>query len=183
MEEKMIYVAALKGEFTNAVFMDVAELSFEPALRKYCEENVCGNYDNNYACPPYCGTPKEMEEKAKKYKRALVLQSIRQVEDIMDAEQTMEVRKIHNQKMLNFIKEMAANDVKGLPIMAGPCALCVNCEQIKNRPCRFPEKLASCLSAYCINAEKMAKTCKIPYRCGKNQVAFFSMYLIDEVIS
>ena len=40
-------------------------IPFDRALRSYCEANSCGCYGRNYACPPQCGTPEEMIERAK----------------------------------------------------------------------------------------------------------------------
>lgn len=177
MEEKMICDIALQEGFDNAIFMDVEDFSFEPELRKYCEDNVCGNYNNNYACPPYCGTPAEMEKRARRYKRALILQTIHQVTAIKDIEQTKNVQKIHNQKTLELIGKIRGNHEIGISIMAGPCTLCEQCSKRENKPCHLPETPASCLSAYCINAQKMAEHCKIPYRCDNNQIAFFSILL------
>ena len=38
--------------FSGAAVIDTAELVFIPEYRVFCEENLCGNYDLNPACPP-----------------------------------------------------------------------------------------------------------------------------------
>ena len=38
--------------FSNAAIMDTKDLVFKPEYRVFCEENRCGNYDLNPACPP-----------------------------------------------------------------------------------------------------------------------------------
>lgn len=38
--------------FSDAAVMDTGELVFKPEYRRFCEENQCGNYDLNPACPP-----------------------------------------------------------------------------------------------------------------------------------
>ena len=40
-----------------------------------------------------------------------------------------------------------------------------------------PEEISSCISAYCMNAEKMAAEAGLPYWCGPGKIAFFSLYL------
>lgn len=174
MNEKEKVQKALDLGFTNAVFMDVKDLEFDKNLRRFCEENTCGNYGKNYACPPDCGTPGEMEARVKSCSRALVLQTIQRVTDVMDPEETKKARKKHNGLTRDWLK---AADGQGLTVMAGPCAVCSVCNKTEGKPCSFPQKVASCLSAYCICAEKMANHCNLPYWCGENQVAFFSMYL------
>ena len=68
--------------------MKTKDLKFVPEFRKFCEQNDCGNYGKNYACPPACGTPEEMEEKVRKYENALVFQSRTPVKDIFDDAET-----------------------------------------------------------------------------------------------
>ena len=43
------------GAFAAKV-IPVKEIEFDSSFRKYCEDNVCGQYGKNYACPPYAGT-------------------------------------------------------------------------------------------------------------------------------
>ena len=38
--------------FSAAAVMDTKNLVFKPEYRVFCEENRCGNYDRNPACPP-----------------------------------------------------------------------------------------------------------------------------------
>ena len=61
-----------------------------------------------------------------------------------------------------------------LPAMAGPCQLCEACEKKEGKPCRFPKRVASCLSAYCVQVDKLAEECSMPYWC-QGEVAFFSL--------
>lgn len=178
-EEKMRQMALEKG-FTHAEFMDVKDFVFDAKLRKYCVENLCGNYGKNDSCPPKCGTPEEMEEKTKKYSRALVLETVNQVNNIYDDGEIKRVRKAHNDISREYIEKMRAEGTEGLAMMAGPCAACERCAGEDGKPCRFPEKLASCLSAYCVNVAKLAESCGMPYWCGENKVAFFSVYLMNE---
>lgn len=38
--------------FSGAAVIDTAQLVFMPEYRVFCEENLCGNYNLNPACPP-----------------------------------------------------------------------------------------------------------------------------------
>ena len=38
--------------FSGAAVMDTKELVFVPEYRTFCEENLCGCYNVNPACPP-----------------------------------------------------------------------------------------------------------------------------------
>ena len=61
--------------FSAAAVMDTKNLVFKPEYRVFCEENRCGNYDRNPACPPESGSVEEMKEKALSYNKTLVLQT------------------------------------------------------------------------------------------------------------
>ena len=63
IQEEELLKKAKEAGFDNCRILPAGELSFDYSLRKYCEVNYCGNYGNNYSCPPECGTPEEMEEK------------------------------------------------------------------------------------------------------------------------
>ena len=53
--------------FSGAAVMDTKELVFVPEYRTFCEENLCGCYNVNPACPPACGTAEDMKQNALKY--------------------------------------------------------------------------------------------------------------------
>ena len=65
----------------------------------------------------------------------------------------------------------------GLAMLAGPCSSCEVCAGFQGEPCRHPEEVPSCISAYCMNAEQMAADAGLLYWCGEGKVAFFSLYL------
>ena len=60
MTERQILDFAREAGF-SAALCDTADIPVDHSFRRYCEENLCGQYDKNYGCPPRCGTPAEME--------------------------------------------------------------------------------------------------------------------------
>ena len=60
---------ALSLGFANAAVIDVKDLVFVLEYRKFCEENLCGNYGLVPACPPACGTAEEMRERPSPIKK------------------------------------------------------------------------------------------------------------------
>lgn len=176
-EELMALTEAAGFEQTAVISTDLLE--FHPEYRVYCEMNLCGNFNRNYACPPYCGTPEEMEAKALAYRLAIVFQSITYVNNAMDNDETKKVKKEHRAKTMKAIRTLKEHGVEGMAIMPGPCSLCSACGQIGDTPCPHPDQVASCLSAYGIEASKMAEDCGMTYYFGDDTVALFSMYLID----
>ena len=53
--------------FSNAAIMDTQKLVFKPEYRKFCEENQCGCYNVNPACPPECGTDSSHSKRSLRY--------------------------------------------------------------------------------------------------------------------
>lgn len=179
MTEKELLRLAREAGIDHAAVTEASELVFVHDFRKYCEMNQCGNYGRNYGCPPDCGTPREMEEKAMAYGHALVLQTLWPVEDITDSGETGPLKKKHNQKLRAFMDQLAAKGVPGLAIMAGPCSLCSPCAKTSGLPCRFPERTASCLSAYGIDVARLCERTGLSWDFGSGKVAFFGIYMYD----
>ena len=177
-EQELLRLAEQEG-FTHAAVLPVDQLEFDPELRKYCEENLCGNYGKNYSCPPFCGTPEEMRDRAAPYRRAWIFQTIGEVASWEDSSQIKAVRDAHNQKSRSLIQQLRKQGMDGLAMLAGPCSSCEVCSGFQGQPCRHPEEVPSCISAYCMKAEKMAADAGLPYWCGPGKVAFFSLYLTD----
>ena len=107
-----------------------------------------------------------------------MLQTITMVHDINDDSETRLIKKHHNQLTRTLISELEEEIQEYLPAMAGPCQLCTPCAIREGKECAFPEKKASCLSAFCIQVNKLAEYCGFPYYCD-GKVAFFSLLFFD----
>ena len=178
-DQEILALAEQEG-FTSAAVIPVEKLEFDPSLRKYCADNLCGNYGKNYSCPPFCGTPEEMKQRTEPYRRAWIFQTIGEVGSWENTEKIREVRDRHNQKSRSLIRRLRAGGREGLAMLAGPCSACEVCAGFQDEPCRHPEEIPSCISAYCMNAEKMAADAGLAYWCEEGKVAFFSLYLTRE---
>ena len=62
-------LAKISG-FTDAAFLPVRELVVVPEYRRFCEQNLCGNYGVLPVCPPMSGTVEEMTAVMQRYKTA-----------------------------------------------------------------------------------------------------------------
>ena len=176
MKEHELLAQALELGFANAALIDTGDLIFVPAFRPLCQENLCGKYGVNYACPPDCGTVEEMRQSVLRWPRALVMQSMWDIEDPMDEAQTKPAKGRHNKLTRQLIDRAGA---PGLMIGASGCSLCTPCALAEGLPCRFPDLRYSCMSAYCIFVKELAGLCGMEYDCGPGVVAFFSMYCFD----
>ena len=174
-EAQMLDLAAKMG-FANAAAVDTAEITFVPAFRPLCAENLCGKYGANYCCPPDCGTTDEMAAKVRRWPRAILLQSLWDIDDPLDESQTRPAKGKHNKLTREWIDRVG---MRGLMIGASGCSLCSPCAIALGEPCRFPDKCFSCMSAYCIFVRELTDKCGMEYDCGPGVQPFFSMFCFE----
>lgn len=177
MNEAELLRQALDMGFANAALIDTCDIMFVPAFRPLCRENLCGQYGVNYTCPPDCGSVEEMKARILCRPRALVMQTMWDIDDPLDAAQTRPAKGQHN-KLTRRLIDWAGEP--GLMVGASGCSLCSPCAITEGSPCRFPELRYSCMSAYCVFVRELAKKCGMDYDCGPGVVAFFSMYCFRE---
>ncbi len=176
MDGNKLVDLALELGFADAAIIDTDKLVFVPAFRTLCEENQCGKYGVNYACPPACGTVEEMKEKVLFWKQALVMQTMWDIEDPLDSAQIKPAKSKHNQLTRQLIDQV---DEPGLMIGVSGCSLCDPCAITTGEPCRFPKMRCSCMSAYCIFVKEMTDLCHMDYECVPGITTFFSMFCFD----
>ena len=150
--------AAIKLGFSAAAVMDTGNLVFKPEYRVFCEENQCGNYNLNPACPPESGTVEEMKERALKYEKTLVLQTTQ--DGFMDYKKAKLFHNKLTEQLAEKMKEAGKIDL--LIMSAGPY------------------KHNSCMSAYCVNAQKMADEVNMLCWTDDGKIRYFSQILFHE---
>ena len=151
---------ALDLGFANAAVIDVKDLVFVPEYRQFCEENLCGNFDLVPSCPPVCGTPEEMYQKALNYKKALILQSV-----LESPEEQLDVKKAKHD--LNILTEKLH---KKISVAADGIPLIISAG---------PYKQFSCMSTYGIDAQKMAEAANMLCWAQDGKIRLFSLILFN----
>lgn len=144
--------------FSDAAVMNTDKLVFVPEYRVFCEENACGNYDKNPACPPESGTVEEMKERALKYEKTLVLQTTQ--DSLMDYKKAKLAHNKLTEQLADKMKESGKTDL--LIMSAGPY------------------KHNSCMSAYCVDAQKMADAVNMLCWTNDGMIRYFSQILFRE---
>ena len=126
--------------FSDAAVISTDQLVFVPEYRVFCEDNLCGNYDKNPACPPQSGTVEEMKEHALKYYKKAKL--------------------AHNKLTEQLAGKMKEEGITDLLIMSAG-----------------PYKHNSCMSAYCVDAQKMADAAGMLCWTSDGMIRYFSQVL------
>ncbi|MDO5345145.1 MAG: DUF2284 domain-containing protein [Lachnospiraceae bacterium] len=179
MNHQALIDSALELGFSAAAVIPTTEIIFRPEFRVCCEDNSCGMYGVNYACPPACGTTEEMKERVLAHKKAFVLQTIWEVPDLEDKALLKKDKKLHNTMIRELVKSLPEECKGGFMIAASGCSICPECSIVKNEPCRFPDLKTSCVSAYCIYVQELAERLGWDYDLGQGLVAYFGMYIFD----
>ena len=170
---------AISCGFTKAKVVDTKDIVFDPSFRPYCAENYCGKYNENYTCPPVCGTPEEMEQKITCHQKALVLESIWKVKDYYDNPAIKQGKATHNRWGIQLVQYARSQGMEGFLVGASGCSLCTPCKMKTGEPCRYPDLCWSCMSAYCIFVKHLADLCEMNYNPGSGLVTFYGMFVFD----
>ncbi len=180
LEKQMLQICENFGA-NNARIIDVNQIVFNKQMREWCKDNVCGNYGKNYGCPPAAGTPDELINKAKQYSKALIIQTISEINNFEGNEDYNDALEFHNMIMFEVRDELKKLNVEHHAIGGGHCRICSMCSCLYDKPCKFPEKMMVSLSAYCIEVGKLATTCGLKYVKDSKTVTYFGLILFDRI--
>lgn len=169
-----------EAEGFAATIVPVDRIIVDPQFRPYCEENICGKYNANYSCPPDCGTVEEVRERLMAQDRAMVLQTIWEIGNYENKAAILKSKKSHNAAILRLTERLRQDGVKGFCLGYGGCSLCDSCKRVTNKPCAFPEKRISCMSAYCIDVAKLATECGLTFAWEQDKLYLFGMFAFKE---
>lgn len=164
---------------TGAV--DVDAIPFEPEFRKLCESNACGMYGANWMCPPALGEVDDLIRDLKRWRWAVVYQTVDTLEDSYDFEGMMAAKDRMSRLTALLRRELAERHVSpALFLGAGGCRLCPRCGKLDNQPCRFPDQAIPSMEAYGINVSALAPMVGMKYINGPDTVTFFGAVLLGE---
>ena len=154
----------------------VTDLVLQPQLRFNCEVNHCGMYDRNYTCPPAVGDIDVLIAKLRRYKRAVILQNVYQLEDSFDIEGMLAGQEKHGAMVAAIARDVyaALGRDSALVLSAGSCTLCAECAIRTRKPCPFPDDAITPLEAYGVNVSKISQVSSLRYINGANTVTYFA---------
>lgn len=62
--------------FTNVVPLACDTIELKPEVRQMCASDSCHKYNKCWSCPPGCGTLEECEQRVRKYKLGILVQTV-----------------------------------------------------------------------------------------------------------
>lgn len=164
--------------FDEVAEVDPSQLILREEVRDMCAANSCGCYNENWACPPACGSLEEYRSKIEQYKRGFVFQTIVQMEDDFDYESIQAGSDLHAKKFNKFVDLISESPIDSMPLSAGTCTRCKECTY-PDEPCRFPDKVYPSMEACGLVVSEVCTSAGIPYNHGPRTLAFCSCVLYN----
>ena len=166
--------------FTVAEDLDPKTLKFLPEVRDMCAADKCRHYNRSWACPPACGTLEEWAEKAGRFSKGILLQTVGDIEDTLDFEAIMDIAKTNAENFIRFTDVILDEDhLDCLPLAVGGCTRCKKCTY-PDAPCRFPDRCFSSMEATGLLVNQVCVDNGVPYNYGKGKMAYTSCLLYNE---
>ena len=148
-------LAKISG-FTDAAFLPVRELVVVPEYRRFCEQNLCGNYGVLPACPPMSGTVEEMTADMLRYQTALILMIETTPVDYWDTAEQKAAKKHQNLLTELLMEQLRADGLNDLLMMGAGLW-----------------KHVFCISSYCVDAQKMADAVGLKCWANDGKIRYF----------
>ena len=164
-----IKVVSLKNE----------DIIMERELRQACEQNTCGHFGANWMCPPAVGEIDSLIEKIRTYGDGLLMQSVYSIEDSFDFEGMMTALEKHRASFVSLLQTIEEHVEREslLPLDAGYCAVCTDCTQKQNEPCRFPDKAIASVESHGMAVNATLGNVGLKYNNGPNTVSYVGIIL------
>ncbi len=172
LREKALAFGAYRAEIIS-----VGDIRVDSSFRTLCETNSCGNYGNNYMCPPNVKPINELIERLWTYKNALIYQTVSSLTDSFDFDGMMKAGKRHNDLGQRLWDEADKLGLDALHLGAGGCRLCDMCAIKTDEPCRHPERAMSSLEVYGIDVTALSAVAGMSYINGQDTVTYFGAVL------
>lgn len=178
MTDQQLLALASGFGFDHVGMLNIPALEFEPGVREMCAADRCNNYGRCWTCPPYCGTLEEFAARAAAYRRGIIVQSTRQMEDDYDVETMLDTEAVQQERFLELTAKVRELYPGCMPLAAGACRVCGKCA-CPDGPCRFPERAIPSMEASGLNVSKTCETSGVKYYYGPRTITFTCCILVD----
>lgn len=166
---------ALAAGFDNAVPLDIATLSPRQEVRDMCRADSCRAYGKNWTCPPHCGSLEICEEKMKGFTRGLLLQTVGQLEKIIDTRGYRRTEQRHLLSFATLCDQMKAQFPDALCLGSGGCRICKECAFPEQ--CRFPDRAYGSMEGYGLFVTQVCRDHGLAYHHGEKTITYTACIL------
>lgn len=175
MTEQYWIDQALALGFTVAVPLKTDTLTPREDVRDMCATDKCRAYGKNWTCPPHCGTLAECEAKIKQYSHGLLLQTVGQMDKMIDSKAYRRTEQCFLESFHHFSALIRNTHSDALCLGAGGCRICKTCAWPD--PCRFPEKACSSMEGYGLFVTAICRDNGALYYHGEKTITYTACIL------
>ncbi len=154
--------------------INIKDIPFSNEFLKYCEENLCGQYNSCWTCPPAISQQKEQEKIIQNYNQAVLFSCKYDVNNSNNAEEIDETRNKTMDTLRNIIEKMRSSGINCLPYGCSSCKICKNCSY-PDKACIFPDKAIVPIEACGINVYELTRKVNMKYYNGENTITYFCL--------
>lgn len=176
-----LVLAALQSGAAKAVVIPGESVVLNREFYEICAGNGCGKFGACWMCPPDIGSIDALMERVRRYRHALLYQTIGALEDSFDIEGMEAAAKEHaqvSQRIQAAVKPLLGDEI--FHLSCGGCNLCERCARRDNEPCRFPEKALPPMEGAGIDVYNTTKDTPLKYINGADTVTYFGIVLFEE---
>ncbi len=153
------------------------DLQVSGEVRRMCEQNLCGKYGRNWACPPNAPPCETCRMLLGGYSHTVLIRTTYARSGPFDMDEMEGSGRRHNEFTRQVRDALAGNGIVGCKVLAaGGCSYCGECS-CPGSPCRFPSERMFSIEAYGIDITSFLLKHGIPARSGSGEQSFFSMVL------
>lgn len=180
MKEEIARLGLTLG-FEKSAGLPARAIPCDPALRRFCEENLCGQFKRCWMCPTATGSPETLIAKLHSYKDAIVFTEELPCKDFFDKDEVDSLHIIHekrSQLLWKCVQKLGHTKKDALLLTVGGCHLCKECAYITGEECRHPDLACPSMSGYCVKVKELADRLELPYEGEKGGIVFFAIVLL-----
>lgn len=175
--QSLVSLAAQNG-FDRAASLPLQKIWFHPEYYRYCEENLCGHFGTNWACPSAPGGAEYWNLHRRGYRHAVLVQSHGRFFKGAKAADAEALRVQHHWHFLAFVQaaRAAGHTVQGFS--ADTCLVCETCT-CPTAPCRHPDKCFPSVAGVGLDGAKVCALAGLPYGNFEEEITFLGLLLVQ----
>lgn len=156
------------------------ELVITDEVRDACIKNKCGQYGNNFMCPPYVGEVEDFLNKSKEYERGFLVLVKDEIDNPSDMDEFYKSATYLHEIMLDIEdkgKELGFK--KATALIGGNCKLCKPCNaKLGKKECLHPKQARTSLEAVGIDVIATCKSQEIFIEFKNDEVTWVGLLLL-----
>ena len=164
--------------FDEAAPLEPQSLEARADVREMCAADKCGAYGRNWTCPPAVGTLEECQQRMRRYKTGILLQTVGHMAKTVDSRCYRETERRHTRNLHALAEEIRRAYPDALCLGAGGCRVCKACAYPES--CRFPEKAMASMEGYGLFVPQVCRAAGIPYHHGDRTVTYTACILLEK---